>query len=527
MALRPQNGVGSAAQPFDLIIIGGGVNGCGIARDAAGRGLTVKLVEMQDLGGATSSASTKLFHGGLRYLEHFEFRLVREALQERGALLDAMPHIAWPMRFVLPLGPDQKRPAWLLRLGLFLYDRLGGKGALPGTRQLNLAVNAAGAPLKQAYGKAFEYSDGWVDDARLVILNARDAADRGAVITPRTRLESAKRENGLWQTDFHDMRDGSASSAYGRALINAAGPWAAEVLNARVGSNSTASVRLVRGSHLVVKRMFNHEQCYLLQQPDGRIVFAIPYEGAFTLVGTTDIDHEGPADTAACSPAEQDYLITAVNRYFTVPITSDDVVWTYSGVRPLFDDGSQAAASATRDYVLELEGASADGRAPLLNIYGGKITTYRRLAEAALSKLADAFPGMNTAWTKGVALPGGDFPADTANEIIAKLLHAYPFLDHAWAQRLFRAYGHDAFTLLGDARSAKDLGDAFGATLTAREIDWLCQYEWAETAEDILWRRSKLGLRVTAEETSALQAYLASRESVPPETATEQDEHRK
>lgn len=526
-AAENRENLGSAARPFDLIIIGGGVNGCGIARDAAGRGLTVKLVEMQDLGGATSSASTKLFHGGLRYLEHFKFRLVREALQERAALLEAMPHIAWPMRFVLPIGPGQKRPAWLLRLGLFLYDRLGGKGALPGTQRLNLMKDAAGAPLKPDYAQAFEYSDGWVDDARLVILNARDAADRGAVINARTRLERAERENGLWRAVFQDMNSGGASNAYGRALINAAGPWAADVLNVRLLSNSKASVRLVRGSHIVVKRMFDHEKCYLLQQPDGRIVFAIPYEGAFTLIGTTDIDHDGPADTAACSPEEQAYLINAVNRYFAAPLAPDAIVWTYSGVRPLFDDGSQSAASATRDYVLELQGGGADAQAPLLNVFGGKITTYRRLAEAALTKLAGAFPDMGASWTKGAALPGGDFPADDADDIKARLKQAYPFLEGATAERLFRAYGLDAFTLLGDARSPEDLGAAFGPTLRAREVDWLCQREWAETAEDILWRRSKLGLQMPQTEVSALAAYLNQSLSGSPEPSAEQDEHGK
>jgi glycerol-3-phosphate dehydrogenase len=493
--------LGSVAHPYDLLVVGGGINGCGIARDAAGRGLSVKLLEMEDLGAATSSASTKLIHGGLRYLEHFKFRLVREALQERDVLLKAMPHIAWPMRFVLPIGPGQRRAGWLLRLGLFVYDRLGGRGSLPGTETLMLAADPSGAALKPEFVKAYEYSDGWVDDARLVILNARDAAANGADVAPRTRLERATRVDGLWRAETSGEQ-----IIFARGLVNAAGPWVADVLNARLGANSAASVRLVRGSHIVVRQVFAHEKSYFLQQPDGRIIFAIPYEGAFTLIGTTDSDHEGPNGAVICTPAERDYLLDAANRYFATAITAEDIVWTYSGVRPLYDDGASSASSATRDYVLEV--SDAGGAAPLLSVFGGKITTYRRLAEAALVKLGPFFEDMGPPWTAGTPLPGGNFAACNLSKLIEDLRAAHPFLDTAWAGRLIRAYGLDAFDMLHGATGIEDMGQAFGATLTAREVDWLCRNEWARTAEDICWRRSKLGLRMSAAEIEDLQTYF-------------------
>ena len=495
---------GSAAHPYDLLVVGGGVNGCGIARDAAGRGLSVKLLEMGDLGAATSSASTKLIHGGLRYLEHFEFRLVREALQERDVLLRAMPHIAWPMRFVLPIGPGQRRAGWLLRLGLFLYDRLGGKGSLAGTRTLKLAGDPAGAPLKPEFAKAYEYSDGWVDDARLFILNARDAAANGATIAPRTLLERAARVDGLWRAEAS-----GGAVIFARALVNAAGPWVADVLNGRLGANSTAAVRLVRGSHLVVRQKFDHDKCYFLQQPDGRIIFAIPYEGQFTLIGTTDFDHAALDEKAVCSPEEQDYLLQATNRYFAKPIAAADVVWTYSGVRPLYDHGASSASSATRDYVLEV--SDSGGRAPLLSVFGGKITTYRRLAEAALAKLQPFFEDMGSPWTANAPLPGGNFAAADLTVLGEKLQAAHPFLDAIWAARLIRAYGLEAFDLLDGATTLEAMGEDFGATLTAREVDWLCDHEWAQSAEDICWRRSKLGFMMSAAEIERLQAYLSKR----------------
>ncbi|MEM7270895.1 MAG: glycerol-3-phosphate dehydrogenase [Pseudomonadota bacterium] len=510
-------------KPVDLFIVGGGVNGVGIARDAAGRGLSVTLVEMNDLASATSSGSTKLFHGGLRYLEYFEFGLVRSALEERETLLKAMPHISWPMRFVLPINPDLRiendttsmgkvlfflggrRPAWLTRLGLFLYDSLGGRKILPATRTLNLNTHAAGAPLKTKFSKAFEYSDCWVEDARLVSLNARDAAARGAEIRTRTRFVGAERESGLWKVTIE--QSGAKEVLTARAIVNAAGPWAADVLSGGMRRNSKASLRLVRGSHIVVRKLFDHDQPYFLQLDDGRIIFAIPYETDFTLIGTTDVDHEGDAAGARCSDAERDYLIEAASKFFEAKIAIDDVVWTYSGVRPLYDDGASDAKSATRDYVLELSDENA--AAPLLSVFGGKITTYRKLAEKALSKLTPYFPETTKQWTAGAPLPGGDYPVDGSEALIAELIAAYPFLDARWAQRLQRAYGRDAFELLGDAASASDLGRDYGATLTEREVEWLRTHEFAETAEDIVWRRSKLGLIMTSDQIAALDADLA------------------
>lgn len=500
---------------FDLAIIGGGINGCAIARDAAGRGLSVVLCEQGDLAQATSSASTKLFHGGLRYLEYFEFRLVREALVEREALLSAMPHISWPLRFVLPADPAL-RPPWMLRLGLFLYDHLGGRKILPPTRSLDLTRDAAGAPLKPGLVRAFEYSDCWVDDARLVALTARDAADRGATVLTRTRFERAVREGGGregggWLVEMLGADGPCVVRA--RAVVNAAGPWVGAVIRDGFGRSGRHAVRLVRGSHLVTRRLFDHDRAYILQQPDRRIVFAIPYEGDFTLIGTTDIEHDGPAGEAVCTEAERDYMLGAVNRAFRTPVTAADVVWTYSGVRPLYDDGASSATAATRDYVLELE--EADG-APVLDVFGGKITTHRRLAEAALARLAPFFPDADGPWTLGVPLPGGDFPWDGAAALQAGLLRDYPFLDARWAARLVRAYGTDARHLLGDANRAEDLGALFGATLTARELDWLRDREWARTAEDVLWRRSKLGLRLTEGETAAVSDWMARADGADP-----------
>lgn len=513
---------------FDLVVIGGGVNGCGVARDAAGRGLKVLLVEKEDLGWATSSASTKLFHGGLRYLEFFEFRLVREALIERETLLKAMPHISWPMRFVLPYNPDLRfadsstlgkvlriampflggrRPAWLTRLGLFVYDHLGGRKILPATKVLNLARHKTGAVLKSGFGKAFEYSDCWVEDSRLVALNARDAADRGAIILTRTVCEGAAREEGRWTVSLRS-EVGEAKVA-ARAIVNAGGPWVADVLTGKLRQNSTESVRLVRGSHIVTKRLFEHDQPYFLQQPDGRIIFAIPYETDFTLIGTTDEDHEGDPANPVCTPEERDYLINAVNLYFDKPISAEDVVWTYSGVRPLYDDGASTATAATRDYVLSLSDPSAG--APVLSCFGGKITTYRRLSEEVVDRITGVLGGAGRAWTAGAPLPGGDFPHDGVEDLIAFLRSEFAFLDDRWARRLARAYGVDAKRMLEGAALEEDLGQRFGWNLTAREVDWLIDHEFARTAADILWRRSKLGLRLSAEEVERLDAYVAGR----------------
>ena len=495
-----------ASDPLvDLFVIGGGINGCGIARDAVGRGLSVALCEQSDLAQATSSASTKLFHGGLRYLEYYEFRLVREALIEREVLLRAMPHISWPMRFVLP-HHSGLRPAWLLRLGLFIYDHLGGRKILPGARTLDLTKDPAGAPLKAAFRRGFEYSDCWVEDSRLVVLNARDAADRGAQVFTRTRCESAERADGVWRIALRDVVSGDTSTVRAKALINAGGPWVDQVIQNRVRLNTSDRIRLVRGSHIVTRKLFEHDRAYIFQNADGRILFAIPYETDFTLIGTTDADHAGDPGDAVCTPEEADYMRSAASEYFEQPIEAEDVVWSYSGVRPLYDDGASSATAATRDYVLKIE--TADGAAPLLNVFGGKITTYRRLAEAALDKIAPFFPTMRGAWTATTALPGGAFPHDGADRLVEELCDRHPFLDYAWATRLVRAYGLDAKAMLGEASAPGDLGRRFGWNLTEREVRWLMEKEWARTAEDVLWRRSKIGLRVNQEEAAALDEWM-------------------
>ena len=508
----------------DLFIIGGGINGCGIARDATGRGLTVTLAEQGDLAQGTSSASTKLFHGGLRYLEYFEFRLVREALEERETLLVAMPHISWPMRFVLPLSPDMRfesdtptsrllgwvmpwakgrRPDWLIRLGLFLYDTMGGRKILPATRTLDLTRDVAGKPLQPKFRKAFEYSDCWVEDSRLVALNARDAAKRGARILTRTRVASAERRDGLWHVTTQGPHGTEHHQA--RALVNAGGPWVEDVIRNVARINSSEGVRLVRGSHIVTKRLFDHDRCYFFQGSDGRIIFAIPYEQDFTLIGTTDKDHKGAPKDAHCTDEERDYLLAFASQYFAKPVTKDDVVWTYSGVRPLYNDGAKSATAATRDYVLSLD----QNGAPLLNVFGGKITTYRRLAESALAKLQPFFPAAKPAWTARVPLPGGNFPHDGVAALISKLKTNHPFLTDYWAARLVRAYGTEAEAILGRATTAEALGQDFGATLTEAEVRWLMSREYAVAAADVVWRRSKLGLRMTVDQIERLDRFMA------------------
>ncbi|MEC9342523.1 MAG: glycerol-3-phosphate dehydrogenase [Pseudomonadota bacterium] len=490
---------------YDIAIIGGGVNGCGIARDAAGRGLSVFLCEQGDLAQATSSASTKLFHGGLRYLEYFEFRLVREALVEREVLLKAMPHISWPMRFVLP-HHSGLRPAWMLRIGLFLYDHLGGRRILPPARTLDLSKDPAGRPLKAEYRKAFEYSDCWVQDSRLVVLNARDAAERGATIAVGTLCREARREDGVWRLMLEGPETGTESAIRARALVNAGGPWVEQIIRERIGIRTDNGIRLVRGSHIVVRRLFKHDRAYIFQNADERVVFAIPYEEDYTLIGTTDRDHEGPPGEAVCTDEEASYLCAAVSEYFETPVTVDDIVWTYSGVRPLYDDGSDSATEATRDYVLTVDGGSNE--APVLNIFGGKITTYRRLAEAALEELADYFPEMDAPWTAGVALPGGDFGVDQVDRLVRELRQAHPFVDEKQARRLVRAYGTEAAVMLSGARERPDLGRDFGAGLSEAEVRWLMTHEWARSAEDVVWRRSKLGLAMTPAQVDALGEWM-------------------
>lgn len=519
---------GSAdGQMVDLLIIGGGVNGCGIARDAAGRGLSVVLAEKGDLAGATSSASTKLFHGGLRYLEYFEFRLVRESLIEREVLLQAMPHISWPMRFVLPYDQAMRfdsttptsrlvatlmpwlrgqRPAWLIRLGLFLYDHLGGRRILPGTSTLSLKGTPEGAPLQPRFERAYEYSDCWVEDSRLVVLNARDAAARGAEILTRAEVTAAEQVDGAWVATLATAEGPRTVRA--RMIVNAAGPWVGSVIHGALRLNSPESVRLVRGSHIVTKRLYDHDKCYFFQGTDGRIIFSIPYEQDFTLIGTTDAEHDDPDRAPECTEAECDYLCRLASTYFARPVAPEDVVWRYSGVRPLYDDGNTSATAATRDYTLKIDTSAG---APVLNIFGGKITTYRRLAEAAVAKIGTVLPVAKGPWTAGVPLPGGGFPHDGIAGLVADLRGRFPFLDERWARRLVRAYGLDAAAILGAAREAADLGRDFGATLTEAELDWLMTREWAVTAADAVWRRSKLGLRLSPAQIEAIDAWMRNR----------------
>ncbi len=510
----------------DLFVIGGGINGCGIARDAVGRGLSVELAEMNDLASATSSASTKLFHGGLRYLEYWEVRLVREALIERETLLKAMPHISWPMRFVLPYHKDMRfegetptskllnvvmpwmkgrRPAWLIRLGLFLYDNLGGRQILKGTTSLDLVTAPEGAALSDKFKTAYEYSDCWIEDSRLVVLNARDAQARGARINVQTQVTSAEQVDGVWRIHLLDKVTGESRTVMARMLVNAGGPWVGNIIQNTVRINSREGVRLVRGSHIVTRKLYEHDKCYFFQGEDGRIIFTIPYENDFTLIGTTDAEHQDPFEKPVCTTEEQSYLIDFASQYLKQPITADDVVWTYSGVRPLYDDGASSATAATRDYTLKVDTSAG---APILNIFGGKITTYRRLAESALEEIAPYFDTVGKPWTAGVALPGGNFPVDGVADLITRVMNTYPFVDQVWAARLVKAYGLDAFDVLGDAQDIADLGQNFGSNLTAREVDWLMQNEYALCADDIVWRRSKLGLRLTKQEIDALNVWM-------------------
>lgn len=493
---------------YDIAIIGGGINGCGIARDAVGRGLSVYLAEKGDLANGTSSASTKLIHGGLRYLEYYEFRLVRESLREREVLWGMAPHIIHPLRFVLPHAKNL-RPSWLIRLGLFLYDHLGGRKRLPESNFLNLRTSPLGEPLRSTFTKGFEYSDCWVDDARLVILNAMDAADRGATIKTRHEVVSAKRVDRNWCLEVVDARTGARSTIHSRVLINASGPWVGHVISDRIAIASTSRIRLVKGSHIVVPRLFDHDRAYIFQNPDRRIIFAIPYERDFTLIGTTDMDFAGRPEDVSVDDQEIAYLCNALGEYFSKSISPEDVVWSYSGVRPLYDDGSSEAQEATRDFVLELDGDQDN--AVILNIFGGKITTYRHLAEEALGKLNASLPKMKSNWTRGVPLPGGDFPIDGRDDLKEKLKRTYTALPPELIDRLVRMYGTRTVKLLGEASTTNDLGLHFGAGLYQREVEYLIENEWAQTAEDILWRRSKLGLRMKSQEVTDLDSWVRSR----------------
>jgi glycerol-3-phosphate dehydrogenase len=491
---------------LDMLVIGGGINGVGIARDAAGRGLAVQLVEKGDLANATSSASSKLIHGGLRYLEHGAFRLVREALAEREILLASAPHIIRTLRFVLPYERGL-RPRALLRLGLFLYDHLGGRRTLPGSETISLRAHPYGRPLQARLDTAFVYSDCRVEDARLVVLNARDAAAHGARISTHTELRSARRAGNRWHALVE--QDGVTREIAARILVNAAGPWTAEVLRRAGIAKPKSDLRLIKGSHIVVPRLYDGAQAYVLQNDDRRVVFVLPYEEKFSLIGTTDIPFAGDGERVAIDPSEVDYLCHAVSRWLARPVVPRDVVWSYAGIRPLYDDRRKDASAVTRDYVLELD--AADGMAPLLSVFGGKITTYRRLAEHVMEKLAPFLPGRKGPWTAGATLPGGDLPNGDAIAFADDLMRDYPFLGAAAASRLVRSYGSDARRLLGSACQAGDLGHGFGYGFSERELDWLVEEEWARTAEDVLWRRSKLGLHLDRDAAAAISALLAGR----------------
>ncbi len=490
---------------YDLAIIGGGVNGCGIARDAQGRGLSVLLVEKDDLASATSSASTKLVHGGLRYLEQYEFMLVRKALKEREVLLNIAPHIVSPLRLVLPHNKSL-RPKWMIRIGLFLYDTLGGRKLLQKSKQIDLRKDEAGQALKDQFTHGFEYADCRVDDSRLVVLNAMDAAEKGATILTRTILEQAHREDDHWRLDVRNVQTDQTKQFKARILVNAAGPWVSKVISDRVMLDAKSDVRLVKGSHIIVPKLFDHDRAYMFQNPDGRIIFAIPYQGKFTMLGTTDVDITGHWDRAEISSEEIEYLCNAANAYFIKQSNPQDVVWKFSGIRPLFDDGESSAQQITRDYVLEL--LNDNDKPPVLSVFGGKITTYRVLAQTVLEKLSLWLPDLKPDWTHTQALPGGDFKSGTLPDLVKKYMADYPFLPQETIKRFAKAYGTRTPAMLTGARSLDDLGLCFGADLYQREVDYLVANEWALSAQDIVWRRSKVGLFMNDSQIEQLADYL-------------------
>ncbi len=506
-----QNPTSSVAELYDVAVVGGGINGVGIAADAAGRGLSVFLCEKDDLAQHTSSASSKLIHGGLRYLEHYEFRLVREALAEREVLLAKAPHIVKPMRFVLPHRPHL-RPAWMIRMGLFLYDHLGKREKLPGSRGLRFG---AGSPLKAEIARGFEYSDCWVDDARLVVLNAMAAREKGAHIHTRTRCVSARRSKGLWHIHL-ERADGSLFSIRARALVNAAGPWVARFIKDDLQQKSPYGIRLIQGSHIVVPRLYDGEQAYILQNEDRRIVFAIPYLERFTLIGTTDREYQGDPSQVAISAEETQYLLDVVNAHFKKSIGQADILHTYSGVRPLCDDESDDPSAVTRDYTLAL--SAQPGEAPLLSVFGGKLTTYRKLAESAMGQLAPFFTSMTASWTASSPLPGGE-QMSSRSALVEALNSQYGWLPTQVARRWASTYGNRSFALLDGASALEDLGEHLGAGLYAREVDYLCREEWARDAQDILWRRSKLGLFMTPGQQARLSSYLQAQHPRSPQGA--------
>jgi glycerol-3-phosphate dehydrogenase len=508
MSGRAEGGAAMTADAIhDLFIIGGGVNGAGIARDAAGRGLSVVLCEKDDLAQGTSSRSGKLVHGGLRYLEYYEFRLVREALIEREVLLESAPHIIWPMRFVLPHNPDD-RPAWLVRTGLFLYDHLGGRKRLPGTRSLNLRQAPEGAPLKPQFTKGFEYSDCWVDDARLVILNALDARAKGAKIFTRTACTSIRRNGDLWDIETSNTATGTKASFKARCVVNTAGPWVNDVIGRIAGLNSSRNVRLVKGSHIIVPKFWEGRQAYLVQNPDKRVIFINPYQNDLALIGTTDIPYNGRPEDVAADQNEIDYLLKSVNRYFKQQLTAADIIHTFSGVRPLYDDNAENPSAVTRDYIFEVD--APGGRAPLLSVFGGKITTFRKLSEHALDRIQTFFPEMKPAWTKTGILPGGDMPNADFDQFLGEFKARYPWLPGALLKHYARLYGTRASDLIGNAKSLQDLGMCFGSSFYEREAYFLIAEEWAETAEDILERRTKHGLHLSEAERQSFGQWMES-----------------
>ncbi|MBB3934266.1 glycerol-3-phosphate dehydrogenase [Aureimonas phyllosphaerae] len=496
----------SETKTVDVLVVGGGINGVGIARDAAGRGLSVVLCEKDDLAEGTSSRSGKLVHGGLRYLEYYEFRLVREALIEREVLLRSASHIIWPMRFVLPHSPED-RPAWLVRLGLFLYDHLGGRKKLPGTRTLDMLRDPEGAPILDKYPKGFEYSDCWVDDARLVTLNAVDAAERGAEVLTRTACTSARREGDVWAVEVRDETTGETRRLRARCIVNAAGPWVNDMVGRVAGRNSRRNVRLVKGSHIIVPKFWRGEHAYLVQNTDKRVIFINPYEGDKALIGTTDIAYEGRAEDVKADESEIAYLLAAVNRYFKEKLRREDVLETFSGVRPLFDDGKGNPSAVTRDYSFDLD---EDGGAPMLNIYGGKITTFRELAEHAIEKLAKFFPAMGKAWTGNATLPGGDIEDADFIQFCETMRTRYPWMGREMIHRFGRLYGTRMQAIVGSATSAEGLGRRFGRRLFEAEVRYLVAHEWAERPQDILWRRTKEGLHMTPAERAEFTEWFES-----------------
>ncbi|MCK8516693.1 glycerol-3-phosphate dehydrogenase [Methylonatrum kenyense] len=496
-------------QPFDLLIAGGGINGAGIARDAAGRGLRVLLCERDDLAAHTSSASTKLIHGGLRYLEHYAFRLVAKALRERELLLRAAPHIIWPLRFVMP-HVDGLRPRWMIRAGLFLYDALGGCSSLPRSHVIRLDQHPAGESLNGSLKHGYAYSDCGVEDARLVVLNALDAAERGATIRPRTEVTGAERENPLWRVELRDSVSGRTETVRARALINATGPWVGKRLNGDATADQRR-IRLVKGSHLVVPRIGRQSEAYILQNPDRRIVFVIPYEGDYSLVGTTEELYTDDPAAAHISEAETDYLLETLDRFFGAGLGRKDIVWTYSGVRPLVENQAANISAVSRDYQLTLE---ATGGAPLLTIYGGKITTFRRLAEDALSRIAPHLGAPDWRWTAATPLPGGDIPNADFDDWQRRVATRYRWLDAALCRRLCRAYGTRVHEILGTAAGAQDLGEAIAPSVFEAELRYLHDREWARCGEDVLWRRSKLGLHLSAAGRDAVNAWFEEKLSI-------------